>query len=57
MIIIKNENEIYFNGTIMEEETMEMTKNNPSLQIENSITKGNAKKIKQIHLLLEKNWI
>jgi hypothetical protein len=57
LIIIKNENEIYFNGTIMEEETMEMTKNNPSLQIENSITKGNAKKIKQIHLLLEKNWI
>jgi hypothetical protein len=46
---------IYLNGTIMEEETMEMT-NNPSLQIENSISKGNEKKIKQIHLLPEEIW-
>jgi len=37
---------------IMEEETMEMKKNNPSLQIKNSIAKGNVKKIKHIHLLL-----
>jgi flagellar basal body rod protein FlgB len=49
-------NDIYLNGTIMEEETMEMTKNNPSFQIENSITKGNVEKIKQIHLLLEEIW-
>ncbi len=35
---------------------MEMTKNNPIFQIENSITKGNVENIKQIHLLLKSFW-